>query len=112
MARQEQDLLLAHKNELEVAINKARVTDFTDASTDQVTVGSVVDLEQASSKERVTYSILGAWDGNPEKNILSYQTPLAKALMGSTKDDQVAVEIDGHEENWTVKDVKRWVDLH
>jgi hypothetical protein len=32
--------------------------------------------------------------------------------MGSTKDDQVAVEIDGHEENWTVKDVKRWVDLH
>jgi transcription elongation factor GreA len=109
MARQEQDLLLAHKNDLEVAINKARVTDFEDATTDQVTVGSVVDLE--SKKERVTYSILGAWDGNPEKNILSYQTPLAKALMGRNKDDQVTVEIDGNHVDWTVKDIKRWVDL-
>jgi transcription elongation factor GreA len=112
MARQEQDLLLAHKNELEVAINMARVTDFQDASADQVSVGSVVDLERASNGEKLTYSILGAWDGNPDKNILSYQTPMAKALMGKGKGDAVAVEIDGHEETYSVKDIKRWVDLH
>jgi transcription elongation factor GreA len=112
MARQEQDLLLAHKNELEVAINKARVTDFTDATVDMVSVGSVVELEQASSKDKLTYSILGAWDGNPEKNILSYKTPLAKALMGKSKDDSVAVEIDGYEETYTIKDIKRWVDVN
>lgn len=110
MARQEQDLLLARKNELESAINRARVTDFSDASTDQVTIGSVVDLEQASNGELATYSILGAWDGNPEAHVLSYQTPLAKALLGKVPGDQVSVEIDGHEENWTVKQISRWVD--
>lgn len=110
MARQEQDLLLAQKNELEVDINKARVTDFKDATTKMVSVGSVVDLVAASSGERVTYNILGAWDSDPERNILSYQTPLAKALMGKEKDQKVVVEIDGHEETWTVKDIKRWVD--
>ncbi|MGC9450918.1 MAG: GreA/GreB family elongation factor [Oceanipulchritudo sp.] len=112
MARQEQDLLLAQKNELEIAINKARVTDFKDASLSMVSIGSVVDLESASNKERVTYNILGAWDGDPDRNILSYQTPLGRALLGRGKGDRVSVEIDGHEETWTVKDIKRWVDLH
>ena len=112
MARQEQDILLARKSELEVEINKARVTDFKDASTDRVSVGSVVDLERTSKKELVTYNILGAWDSDPERYILSYKTPLAKALLGKGKGDQVAVEIDGHQETWIVRDIKRWVDLH
>jgi transcription elongation factor GreA len=108
MARQEQDILLAQKNELEVTINKARVTDFSDASTSKVSIGSIVELE--SNKESVTYSILGAWDGNPEQNILSYQTPLGKALLGHSIGDQVTVEIDGHEQAWSVKGISRWVD--
>ena len=112
MARQEQDLLLAQKNELELAINRARVTDFKDASVDTVSIGSVVELESGSTGESSTYSILGAWDGDPDRNILSYQTPLAKALLGRSKGDTVTVEIDGHEEAYTVKDIKRWVDLH
>jgi len=112
MARQEQDILLARKNELEVAINKARVTDFADASTEMVSLGSVVALEQASNNQITTYSILGAWDGNPDNNVLSYETPLAKALLGKAKGEQVVIDIDGHEETWTVKEITRWVDQH
>ncbi|NDV61396.1 transcription elongation factor GreAB [Puniceicoccales bacterium CK1056] len=110
MARQEQDILLSRKNELETEINKARTTDFTDATTSMVSIGSIVDLEQASNKQSVSYSILGAWDGDPDQQIVSYQTPLARALLGKTKGEQVAVEIDGHEESWTIKDITRWVD--
>ena len=32
--------------------------------------------------------------------------------MGTHKDDHVDVEIDGNVETWTVKGIKRWVDLH
>jgi transcription elongation factor GreA len=110
MARQEQDILLAQKSDLEVAINNARVTDFSDASTEVVSIGSVVDLEQLSNQQVASYSILGAWDGNPDENILSYQTPLAQALLGKSKGETVAVEIDSHEETWTIKDIARWVD--
>lgn len=110
MARQEQDILLSRKNELELAINKARVTDFAEAKNESVSIGSIVELVEASTDQSVTYSILGAWDGNPEKNILSYQTPLARAILGKAKGDKVVVEIDGHEETWTVKDISRWVD--
>jgi transcription elongation factor GreA len=110
MARQEQDMLLARKNELEVAINKARVTDFSDASTQIVSIGSVVDLLPASSGKPVTYAILGAWDSDPDGHVVSYQTPLGKAVLGKQRGDQVTVEIDGHEESWTIKDISRWLD--
>lgn len=111
MARQEQELLLAQKNELEVSINKARVTDFTDAKTDVVSIGSVVTILQASTGANVTYSILGAWDGNPDDNILSYQTPLAKALMGKKTGEQVQIDVEGHGEAWTIEGIRRWVDV-
>jgi transcription elongation factor GreA len=110
MARQEQDILLSQKNELDVDLARARVTDFSEASTEQVGVGNVVDLEQASTGNRVTYAILGAWDGDPEKNILSYQTPLARAIIGKKVKDTVEVEIEGHREGWQVKGIRRWVD--
>lgn len=110
MARQEQDLLLARKNELEVDINRARVTDFRDAPTDRVGIGSKVSLLEDSTGQSVEYSILGAWDSDPEKQILSYQTPLAKALMGHFVGDRIAVEIEGHQEDWTIESIARWID--
>jgi transcription elongation GreA/GreB family factor len=93
-----------------VAINKARVTDFSDASSGIISIGSVVDLVPASSGKQVTYAILGAWDSDPDGNVVSYQTPLGKALLGKQRGDEVTVEIDDHEERWTVKDISRWVD--
>ncbi|MCD8482931.1 MAG: GreA/GreB family elongation factor [Verrucomicrobia bacterium] len=110
MARQEQDLLLARKAELERDMGRARVTDFADAPNSIVGVGSVVELEANSTKERVTYSILGAWDGDPDRNILSYQTPLARALISAKVGDKVSVDIEGHQEGWKVRSIKRWVD--
>lgn len=110
MARQEQDLLLARKSELERDIGRARVTDFSDAPKEIVGIGSVVELEVESSKERTVYSILGAWDGVPEQNILSYQTPLARALISAKVGDTVSIDVDGHQEGWKIRAITRWVD--
>lgn len=110
MARQEQDILLSRKSELELEINRAQVTDFSDAPKDNVGIGNIVDLEQASTGQVTTYAILGAWDSDPEKNVLSYQTPLAKALIGQKIGATVDIDIDGHSENWTIRGIRRWIE--
>lgn len=110
MARQEQDTLLARKSQLERDLNRARITDFTDAPTDVVGIGSVVEVTAASTGETIEYSILAAWDSNPEANILSYQTPLAQSLIGKRPGEVVSVEIDSHKESWQLKAISRWVD--
>ena len=110
MARQDQEILLARKAQLEKDLDLARPTDFSEAEKDSITIGSVVDLEDESG-EHERYVILGAWDGNPRENIVSYQTPLARSLLGKKVGDNVSTDIDGHVVKRVVKRIRRWVDL-
>ena len=110
MARQDQDILLSRKNELEVDLSRARVSDFTDVSSDLVGIGSVVELKEGSSGKTRRYSILGAWDSDPENDVLSYKTPLAKQLLGKKTGEVVTTKIGGNEEDWTLLKLARWVD--
>ncbi len=109
MARQDQDILLSRKNELEVDLSRARVTDFSDANADNVSIGSIVDLKDSKGKTQ-RYSILGAWDSDPDHDVLSYKTPLAQALLGKEPGATVTTKIGGNEEKWTVLSIARWVD--
>jgi len=110
MARQDQDILLSRKNELEVDLSRARVTDFTEATTENVGIGSIVELEEGSSGKPQRYAILGAWDSDPENDILSYKTPLAQQLLGKTEGTTVTTKIGGAEESWKILKIERYVD--
>ncbi len=110
MARQDQDTLLARKAELEKDLARARVTDFSEVSTDSVGIGSVVELKEASSGQVRKHAILGAWDSDPDRNILSYLTPLGQMLLSKKVGDKVETEIDGVREGWTLESIGRWVD--
>jgi transcription elongation factor GreA len=110
MARQDQDLLLSRKNELEVDLSRARVTDFTEATTESVGIGSIIELKDGSSGKKQKYAFLGAWDSDPENDVLSYKTPLAQALIGKEKGATVTTKIGGNEEKWTILSIARWVD--
>jgi transcription elongation factor GreA len=110
MARQDQDTLLARKNQLELDLGRARVTDFTEVGTDTVAIGSTVTLREGSTNATFEYHILGAWDSDPDRNILSYKTPLAQQLLGKSVGNVVSTEIGGRKEEWTILGLARWVD--
>ena len=110
MAKQDQTTTMARKAQLEADLARAVVTDFTDAAKDVISVGSIVEVLQGGAKKSVRYSILGAWDSDPDKNVLSYKTPLAQQLLGKKPGDTVETVIGGNKETWTVKSLARWVD--
>jgi transcription elongation factor GreA len=110
MAKQDQSVLMAQKSQLERDLARARVTDFKDASTDQVGVGTVVTVKSVSSGATTTYTILGAWDGDPEKHIISYKTAVGAALLGRKPGDVVRVKAGNAEEEYTILSIARYVD--
>ncbi len=111
MARQEQDTLLARKSLLETEMSRARVTDFSEATTTHVGVGCVVELFNKGANHTHRYALLGAWDSNPEQGVLSYKTPLGQNLMGKKVGDTVRTEIEGSVEEWTLRKIERWVEV-
>jgi transcription elongation GreA/GreB family factor len=87
-ARDQQAVLLRMQGKYERELRNARGTDFANSPTDKVGIGTVVDVEDQSSGEQETFTILGAWDGDLEKNIISYLSESAKALIGKTVGDE------------------------
>ena len=110
MARQDHDTLAARRAELDALLKKARVTDSTEAKTDAISVGSSIVLRRGSDQTEFAYDILGAWDGEPEKNILSYISPLAKQFLNHKAGETFTTNINGKAESWTVVKIGRWVD--
>jgi len=108
MAKQDQQVLMAQKSLLEKDLGRARITDFKEAATDQVSVGSIVDVKVGGKTSRFT--ILGAWDSVPDKNIISYKTPLGLALLSKKVGDTVKVKIGTSEESYTIAGISRHVD--
>jgi transcription elongation factor GreA len=110
MAKQDQQVLMAQKTQLERDLGRARITDFKEATTDQVSVGSIVEVKNAASGAVTRYTLLGAWDGDPEKNILSYKTPFGAALLGRKVGDSVKVKTGNSEEDYAVLSITRYAD--
>jgi transcription elongation GreA/GreB family factor len=110
MARQDHDTLAARRAELDALLKKAKVTDFKEANTDTISVGSSVVLRRGSDQTEFAYDLLGAWDGEPEKNILSYISPLAKQFLNHKAGETFTTNINGKAESWTVVKIGRWVD--
>lgn len=110
MAKQDQQVLMAQKTLLERDLGRARVSDFKDASIDHVSAGTIVEVRKVSSRQSSTYSILGAWDGDPDKNIISYKTALGAALLGKKAGETVKVKLGGADEEYTIVSIARFSD--
>jgi transcription elongation GreA/GreB family factor len=110
MARQDHDTLSGRRAELDGMLKKAKVTDFKEAKADDISIGSSIVLRRGSDQVEIAYDILGAWDGRPEENILSYISPLAKQFLNHKTGETFTTNINGKAESWTVIRITRWVD--
>ncbi len=107
MAKQDQQVLMAQKSQLERELARARITDFKDATVEQVSVGSVVEVKIPDGGT-TRYTILGVWDGDPEHHVISYKTPLGAALIGKKKGDSVKVKTGAAEDSYSIVSISRY----
>ena len=93
-AKEMQAVLMRRKTELELALQNARGTAFENPDTSHVSIGTTVTVRDKDSKKQETYTILGAWDGDPERHVISYQTAIGQALLGHKAGEVVALSSD------------------
>ena len=90
-AKQMQAVLVRRRSELERALQNARGTAFENPDTSRVSIGTIVTVRDKTSKKQETYTILGAWDGDPDRHIISYQTAIGQALLGHKTGETVTL---------------------
>ena len=94
-AKEMQKQLVRAKDEMENQLVRARGTDFSNARTDVASIGTIVHTTNIANNQKETFTILGAWDSDPDKGIVSYMSPIAQALLNQKIGEEVEFEING-----------------
>jgi transcription elongation GreA/GreB family factor len=104
-AKEMHKLLMRRKSELESQLVRARGTDFTEAKADQVSIGAVVQATDLNAQHPETFAILGAWDFDAEKHVISYLSPIAQAMLGHKPGEEVEFEMDGVRKRYRIDSI-------
>lgn len=106
-AKEMQKILMRRKSELESQIVRARGSDFSNARTDVVSIGTKVRLTDLESGKSEQYTILGAWDSEPEQHIISYLAPVAQALINKKPGEEVELDTEGGKRRYRLEGVEQ-----
>ncbi|MGH9382323.1 MAG: GreA/GreB family elongation factor [Thermoanaerobaculia bacterium] len=87
-ARQRHEYLAARVAALDGDLGRARPIDLDAADVDRVRVGCRVTLEAADGTTR-SLTILGPWESDPERGVLSHESELAQKLLDRGPGDTI-----------------------
>ena len=68
--------------------------------------GCIVTIEDDNTSEILKYRIVGADEIDHQKNYISVDAPLAKALLGKTTDDTVSIIINKQTKEFTILNIE------
>ncbi len=95
-AKEKQARLMAKINRLSADISRAKPLQPEKIDTSRVNIGCRVKLKDDSGTIS-EWTILGPWDADLEKNIISYQSPFARQLLGRTCGERVVITDKNYE---------------
>ncbi len=98
-ARQRHEYLNARAASLSSELQRVRLIEPGGMDTSEVRIGTRLHLKGA--RPRVV-TILGPWESKPEEDVISYESDLAKDLLGRKPGD--AVSLGG--ESWTIERIE------
>ncbi len=81
--------------ELNAVISKAVIIDPSTLPHDRVSFGSTVNLVDSNTDEEFTYTIVGGIESNAQRGMISFNSPLAKQLMGKVEGDEIKATLPG-----------------
>ena len=105
-AREQQSFIEGRIQELEGALSHAQVVDVSTLSGDKILFGATVDVEDCDTAQKSTYQIVGQYEANLEKGLISFISPIAKALIGKQLGDIVEVKTPKGDKAYEVLDVR------
>ncbi|MDY6970223.1 MAG: GreA/GreB family elongation factor, partial [Spirochaetota bacterium] len=105
---EKQTILKMTINKLEDEVKKAVILDVNNISLDTVDIGAKVIFEDINTGEKNYFILLGPWDADFEKGILSYRSPIAKELLGKRIGDEINLTIGDDERRLKLSTIEKY----
>ena len=105
-AKDQQGWTEARVAELEDKISRAEVIDISKLSGDTVKFGAKVTLVDEDTEDEAAYQIVGEFEADVKKGLISVSSPIARAIIGKRKGDSVEVSTPGGGKSYEILQVR------
>ena len=105
-ARERQGMTEARIKYIESRLSLYKVVDLDTLSGDKIAFGCTCVLVDVDTDEEKTYTVLGPDESDPAKGIISFLSPVGKALLGHQEGDEVTIAIPKGTVTYEVVEVK------
>lgn len=105
-AREQQSFAEGRIREIEAKLSNAQVIDVSAMpGDDKVIFGATVTLVNLDTEESRVYQIVGDDEADVKSGKISYQSPIARALIGKREGDEVRVNTPSGEVDYEIEEV-------
>jgi len=104
-AKDKQGLMEARIAELTDVVGRAQVIDPSALAHERISFGSTVVMTDQETDEELTYTIVGGQESNPGSGLISFQSPVAKALLGKEEGDEVEITLPSGKRTYDIEEV-------
>ena len=105
-AKEKQSFIEGRVSEIESKLSNSEVIDITKLSiSNKVVFGSTVTMLNLDNNQIITYKIVGEDESDIERGLLSYKSPLSKAMIGKSADDLVELKTSEMTQEFQVTEI-------
>ena len=105
-AREQQGFIEGRIQDIESKLSLCQIVDISQMPEgDRVIFGSTVTIINTETDEKLTYRIVGDDEADVKAGMISYQSPIARALISKEIGDVVNVHTPGGEVEYEIDDV-------
>ena len=102
-AKDQQGFIEARIREIEAKLSNVQEVDVTQIDArGKVIFGSTIDLLEISSNQKITYKIVGEDESDIKSGLISYTSPIARALIGKKGGDEAIVNAPAGEKSYEI----------
>ncbi len=106
-AKEKQSFIEGRISEIESKLSNSEVIDIKKLSiSNKVVFGCTVTLLNLGNDQIITYKIVGEDESNIENGLLSYKSPLSKAMIGKSTDDLIELKTSEMSQEFQVTDIR------
>lgn len=92
--------------DLEKAVQLAKIVERPDVAGETAALGSKVKLLDLEFDDEFTVTLVGSFEADPAKELISISSPLGESLLGRAKNDEVEVEAPAGMSRYRIIDVQ------
>ena len=106
-AKDQQGFIEGRIKELEAKLSNLQIIDVTaiDAK-GKIVFGSTVELIDEGSGEEICYKIVGEDEADIKQGLISFTSPIARALIGKNEGDEISFSAPGGEKQYEVIEIR------